>query len=349
MSEEQTKSSNDHLAKYFREITECGNETVQKLATIVGREPIARYLSYLDAHKTLADPEPTFKDHTGSVLGKKDITLFFNRSIPLIDPPKKELKKIEPASYQLRLGSRCRIVDEKGVSNILWLSDNQKILRIPPHGIAVVSTYEWLNIPGCLIGRWNLKVRKVYEGLVWVGSLQVDPGYQGFLFCPIYNLSSEPRELIYTDTLFTIDFVCTTPKDNGKFDIWELTPDNRYFTFDFDRLDEKRIKSAPQEQFAKIDKDIKTLEEEVKTHESNLQQKMLETKSEVETKSEHYFEINLVLIGILFTAIGVIAGFGLGSVHWFSDWMPAVMAAIALVLAIIAVILVFVRTRKRTP
>ena len=64
----------------------------------------------------------------------------------------------------------------------------------------MVTTYEWLNVPGFLIGRWNLKVKKVYNGLVWVGSLQVDPGYQGFLSCPLYNLSSKPQVIQFKET-----------------------------------------------------------------------------------------------------------------------------------------------------
>ena len=50
----------------------------------------------------------------------------------------------------------------------------------------------------------------VYEGLLWVGALQVDPGWQGKLPCPIYNLASRTIVISHRQKLFSIDFVRTT-------------------------------------------------------------------------------------------------------------------------------------------
>ena len=46
-------------------------------------------------------------------------------------------------------------------------------------------------MPRFLIGRWNIRVTVAYKGLLWVGGPQVDPGWVGHLFCPIYNLSDQ--------------------------------------------------------------------------------------------------------------------------------------------------------------
>jgi len=90
------------------------------------------------------------------------------------------------------------------------LTETDRYLRIPPFGVAIVSTFEVLNIPNFLIARWNLRVQRVYDGLIWTGSLQVDPGYSGHLFCPIFNLSTKTVTLEYREPVFTIDFVRTT-------------------------------------------------------------------------------------------------------------------------------------------
>jgi len=66
----------------------------------------------------------------------------------------------------------------------------------------------------------------VYKGLVWVGSLQVDPGYRGYLFCPLYNLSDKEQELTYKEPLLTIDFVRTTLLDESKgCELWKPQTD----------------------------------------------------------------------------------------------------------------------------
>ena len=148
---------------------------------------------------------------------------------------------LKPASYHLRLGAKCR-VDGTDVD----LSQNKPRLTIPPHGIAVVTTLETINMPVFLIARWNLKVKKVYEGLVWVGGAQVDPGYSGNLFCPLYNLSNEPVHLEFGKALFTIDFVRTTAYDESKgCHLLELERP----TDSLGALDKIPLRSAPKEHF----------------------------------------------------------------------------------------------------
>jgi len=301
------------LSEYIREIDECNNDIVQTLSTIVEKKQIAKYLYYLDQHEALAEP-PEFTERTGgsSVLRKSDILYFCNERIPpLIDPLEDNCLK-ESASYALRLGSRYRLGDSGSAD---WLTDSRKDLTIPPHGIAVVSTYEWLNIPGCLIARWNLRVKMVYRGLVWVGSLQVDPGYQGFLFCPIYNLSNKPQILKYKDPLFIIDFVRTTPTQ-GKYDLWNL-PGDRYSTFDFDRLDQMRIDSAPAFSFKKLEEGI----------------------AKLEGKIERFQNTIIGVISVIIAALAIMATFGISKTTWTSDWMLYVATGVAVALSIAAIII----------
>lgn len=320
--------TDEQLSKYIREIDECNNEVVQNLSKIEGeksKRQIAKYLFYLDQHKALADP-PKFALSTGigSVLRKPDIERFCNeRTPPLIDPTDDPKCFKEAASYQLRLGSRYRLGESDSAE---WLTDSKKDLVIPPHGIAVVSTYEWLNIPGCLIARWNLRVRMVYRGLVWVGSLQVDPGYQGFLFCPIYNLSNKPQTLIYKDPLFIIDFVLTTPSPD-KYGLWELRGD-KYSTFDSDRLDEQQIQSAPKEQFDEMRDVIKSMRDEIRGFQG----------------------IMFVVLAIIVAAVAAIASlsvFGQFPGTYCLNWVSIGISIIAVIIASLALFFRFVRRKKK--
>ena len=112
---------------------------------------------------------------------------------------------LDTASYKLRLGEEAHIG-----GNYVKVSDD-KPLVLAPHQVAVVKAYEIVNIPRFLVGRWNLRVKWVYEGLLWVGGPQVDPGWEGQLYCPIYNLAEREVVIPFKERVFTMDFTRTTP------------------------------------------------------------------------------------------------------------------------------------------
>ena len=125
---------------------------------------------------------------------------------PLIEPFDPEL--LRAARYELRLGDVAHV---GGAPK--FLDDEDPYIVLPPHQVAVVKTYEFLRIPRFLIARWNLRVRMVYEGLLWVGGPQVDPGWAGYLYCPIYNLAERDVYLRYKQPIFTMDFVRVHPTE----------------------------------------------------------------------------------------------------------------------------------------
>ncbi|KFD42568.1 hypothetical protein HY02_00295 [Peptococcaceae bacterium SCADC1_2_3] len=108
----------------------------------------------------------------------------------LIDPFNSE--NLKAASYQLTVGDEYAVGGEIGK---LYDEAGKNKIKIPPFEVTVIKTKEMINMPRFLIGRWNIRVSKAYDGLLWVGGPQVDPGYVGHLYCPIYNLSN--REVIY--------------------------------------------------------------------------------------------------------------------------------------------------------
>ena len=139
----------------------------------------------------------------GAVLLDDEIRYYANHpKYPLIAPFVED--NLKPARYQLTLGPEARV----GGKTVRI--DGKNPLVIEPHQVAIVRTQEKLNLPRFLIARWNLTVDMVYRGLLWVGALQVDPGWVGYLPCPLYNLSNERVEINAGEKLFTIDFVRTT-------------------------------------------------------------------------------------------------------------------------------------------
>ena len=153
------------------------------------------------------DPRfPDWQNWPGAVLLNDEIQRLCEHEderFRLIVPFQSQLLK--PARYQLTLGDEARVDGE------LRRISKEEPLVIRPHQVAIVRTFEKLNIPRFLIARWNLRVDMVYRGLLWVGALQVDPGWVGYLPCPLYNMSDQPVNLYLGEPVFTIDFVRTTP------------------------------------------------------------------------------------------------------------------------------------------
>src|SRR5690242_18495933 len=102
--------------------------------------------------------------------------------------PFDEEKLLKPACYKLTIGDEYA---SGGEIHPLPDQPGKNEIRIPPFAVAIIKTKETINMPPFLIGRWNIQVSRAYQGLVWVGGPQVDAGYVGYLFCPIYNLSDK--------------------------------------------------------------------------------------------------------------------------------------------------------------
>lgn len=252
----------------------------------------------------------------GAVLLSDEITEYCRSQPPLIDPFDYSDTYLKPASYHLCIGDTIRINGEDKT-----LSDENPTTEIPPHGIAMIRTLEKIHLPHHLIGRWNIRATEVYNGLIWVGGPQVDPGYSGPLICPVFNLSTRPYVLKYRYPLFTIDFVRTTPFNAETCKEFKA----KRQTDSIGALDQYRTKSALKDEFDKMKVGIK------------------EHKEYVEAVQNRMW----IIIGILFTALALIATFGLGSVRWYLSWIPFVIAIFALGFSIIAIWLVS-KKRKRS-
>lgn len=222
--------------------------------------------------KKEALPDPLEKDPRGEFDGRYDVTdrqawpgavlladeiryYCENPDSPMIAPFK--LEDLRAASYSLRLGTEIHVGGRTE-----HFRDGKVVLE--PHQVAVVSTLETLNIPRFLIARWSLRVRKIYEGLLWTGGLQVDPGWRGRLFCPVYNLSDEEVELRFEDKFFTMDFIRTTALTDEYYAIVRDYPKTRYPSAEedphIDDYDTRRIHSAPYERL----RNLESVEDEVR-------------------------------------------------------------------------------------
>ncbi len=151
-------------------------------------------------------------------------------------------KSLEPASYNLRLGEQYRVAGKTK-----HLDAKNLHLSIYPYEVVVLSTHEKLCLPRFIVGRWSLRVSAAYEGLLWTGGAQVDPGYQGRLYCPVYNLSDREIQLTWKQKIFSIDFVRATPftrNDKYKCRLWEAKRGDNIEAYDIHGLKSELVETS---------------------------------------------------------------------------------------------------------
>jgi deoxycytidine triphosphate deaminase len=120
------------------------------------------------------------------------------------------------ASYDLRLGHEFvlpGVVGQNKGQLEIGRCDKTGLLAIPSYGSAIVSTYETINLPSNVAGRFDLRIRHALEGLIVQMGTQIEPGYKGPLYALLHNTSDQPRVLKYGDyesRPFTIEFQFTS-------------------------------------------------------------------------------------------------------------------------------------------
>src|SRR6266403_2283197 len=132
--------------------------------------------------KQLECPMVDGREHAPVGVLLSDEIEHYVRTFKMIDPF--DGQRLKPAGYELTIGDEYVLGGDKKTLG----TDGQ--IRIPSFNVVVIKTAETINLPRFLIARWNIRVLWAYEGLLWVGGPQVDPGWVGHLFCPLYNLSA---------------------------------------------------------------------------------------------------------------------------------------------------------------
>ena len=240
--------------------------------------------------------------YSGEILLSDQIHYYINElNPPLLHNPdgkqisEKELDEcLDTASYKLRLGDEAHVGGE-------WVRVSaDKPLVIPAHQVAVVKTHEDVNLPRFLIARWNLRVKWVYEGLLWTGGPQVDPGWQGHLYCPIYNLAERQIVIPHKERVFTMDFALTTP-----------LPENT--------TTEGYTKSGHTEEGYKVSLHKPQRGKTIQSHDVNRLRsapfEQLRQLANLDVRVNSFNTFTFLVLAVVVAAIGVVASLGIGPVE----------------------------------
>lgn len=251
----------------------------------------------------------------------------------LIDPFAKD-KCLRPAGYDLRVGANYAIGGSLDTLNV------GGSFTIDPYQVAIIQTLETLNIPDFLIGRWNIRVKLAYKGLLWVGGAQVDPGFRGCLSCPIYNLSTKSFTLKYGDPLAMIDFVTTTPfKDrvSKPFQWW----DGKSLVFQQYPVD---LQSGVEDQLKTIDLSLAQSKTETQKLLAGSAANVAGDIKSIQNRIDTFLSVVFTVVAVLFAGLGVVATKGSDDSSLLSS--SVLIAAVALYFALRPYVIAFERNRE---
>ena len=110
------------------------------------------------------------------------------------------------------------------------------MLEVPPNSFVVATTNEKVILPHWCAARFGVRVNFVYRGILLGAGPQVDPGFEGYLGCPIHNLADRPLKLRVGEPFAWIDFTKTSrlgegaesASDSSLLDLAEQRSRDRY-------------------------------------------------------------------------------------------------------------------------
>ena len=129
-----------------------------------------------------------------------------------------------------------------------------------------------------------------------MGGPQVDAGYIGHLFCPIYNLSDQDVPLFKGQPIAVIDFVPTTKFHEGQSKSYPFPPDRVLFEeYEPDKL----VSGLVSQSKNRLDKVELMVNESVQKVENQVQS--------IQQRVDNFILITFTVIAVLFAAISVSA------------------------------------------
>jgi hypothetical protein len=68
---------------------------------------------------------------------------------------------------------------------------------------------QWIRLPHYIAARFDLAIEFIYQGILLGTGPQVDPGFQGYLSCPLHNISSDAVHIRLGKAFAKMDFAKT--------------------------------------------------------------------------------------------------------------------------------------------
>ncbi len=111
-----------------------------------------------------------------------------------------DLSCFDSVMYDLRLG-RENYVTPKGK---MILKDESDFITIQPGQTAILTTFEYLNMPSDIFGMITIRFKLKGKGLINISGFHVDPLFEGHLVFSVFNAGKRAITLSYKQPIFSI-------------------------------------------------------------------------------------------------------------------------------------------------
>lgn len=153
--------------------------------------------NHVDDTCKLIDKLWTYRN-TGGALSRDMITKMMKCDMLIVGG---NINNISNASYDLTLGDEYYYGGE-----IRSLDNSHSFIPLEPYDYVIASCKEMMAFPRDVIGRFDLVVNLFFEGIILSNSTQVDPGFNGKLFCLLFNTSNKTVYLKRGMAFSTLEF-----------------------------------------------------------------------------------------------------------------------------------------------
>ena len=109
---------------------------------------------------------------------------------------------VEPASYDLRVGSQAATSSTRKVTDLA----QEGFVEVKPGDFVIVTTLETIKLDNAHVGRFGLTSSHARRGLIATAGPQIDPGFHGRLTIGLTNLSTKSVALTHKDSFLTVEF-----------------------------------------------------------------------------------------------------------------------------------------------
>lgn len=162
-----------------------------------------------------------FPDISAALLNSEDVIKYI-MTTGMIDPF--NIGNLSGATYACEISGEYNFWNENKVLNSATLKGDNE-LRILPNSITFIAIKQYFRIPSYIVLRFNLRVSHVYKGLLLGTGPIVDPCFEGQLFIPLHNLTS--NSYIIKKNALIIDVEFTKMSKNSDWDINKFKNDEQ--------------------------------------------------------------------------------------------------------------------------
>jgi len=158
---------------------------------------------------------------------------------------------LKPASYGIKIKGEYTYWDspEKKISGKLEnLTDKDEdgdiVFILKKNSIAYVQLEPEFRFPSYIAGRFNLKIKHIYQGILLGTGPLVDPGYEGSIYTPLHNLTNNDYKIKINKALVWMEFTKLSSNQiwNPKYKK-SKGREGEYHPFDKLRLSKKKTLS----------------------------------------------------------------------------------------------------------